>query len=58
MELRKLAEAWMAKELPGQTLQAAALAYDACLRLVDFVRFHGTITDQIVSTRHATGVWD
>lgn len=37
---------------------AAALVHDACIRPVNVVRLHGTIADQIVSTRHATGVWD
>lgn len=32
-ELRKLAEARMAKEMPGQTLQATALVHEAWLRL-------------------------
>ncbi len=30
--------------------------HDAWIRLVNVVRLHGTIVDQIVSTRHATGV--
>lgn len=34
-ELRKLAAAKMAKEKPGQTLQATALVHEAYLRLVD-----------------------
>lgn len=34
-ELRKLAAARLAKEEPGQTLQATALVHDAYLRLVD-----------------------
>ena len=34
-ELRKLAAATLAKEKPGQTLQATALVHDAYLRLVD-----------------------
>ena len=34
-ELRKLAAARMAKEQPGQTLQATALVHDAYIRLVD-----------------------
>jgi RNA polymerase sigma factor (TIGR02999 family) len=34
-ELRKLAEAKMAQEKPGQTLQATALVHDAYIRLVD-----------------------
>ena len=34
-ELRKLAEARMAQEQPGQTLQATALVHDAYIRLVD-----------------------
>ena len=34
-ELRKLAAAKLAKEKPGQTLQATALVHDAYLRLVD-----------------------
>ena len=34
-ELRKLAAARMAQELPGQTLQATALVHDAYIRLVD-----------------------
>jgi RNA polymerase sigma factor (TIGR02999 family) len=34
-ELRKLAAARMAKEDPGQTLQATALVHEAYLRLVD-----------------------
>ena len=33
-ELRKLAAARLAKETPGQTLQATALVHDAYLRLV------------------------
>ncbi len=34
-ELRRLAAARMASELPGQTLQATALVHDAFVRLVD-----------------------
>ena len=34
-QLRKLAGARMAKEKPGQTLQATALVHDAFVRLVD-----------------------
>jgi RNA polymerase sigma factor (TIGR02999 family) len=34
-ELRKLAAAKLAKERPGQTLQATALVHDAYVRLVD-----------------------
>ena len=34
-ELRKLAAAKLAKEKPGQTLQATALVHDAYIRLVD-----------------------
>ena len=34
-ELRKLAAAKMAREKPGQTLQATALVHDAYIRLVD-----------------------
>src|SRR5262249_62326053 len=34
-ELRKLAAARLAKEMPGQTLQATALVHEAYLRLVD-----------------------
>jgi RNA polymerase sigma factor (TIGR02999 family) len=34
-ELRKLAAARLAKEKPGQTLQATALVHDAYLKLVD-----------------------
>lgn len=37
-ELRKLAAAKLAKEKPGQTLQATALVHDAYLRLVDVER--------------------
>jgi RNA polymerase sigma factor (TIGR02999 family) len=37
-ELRKLAAAKIAKEKPGQTLQATALVHDAYVRLVDFDR--------------------
>jgi RNA polymerase sigma factor (TIGR02999 family) len=33
-ELRKLAAQWLAKEAPGQTLQATALVHEAYLRLV------------------------
>ena len=33
-ELRRLAEAWMAKTPPGQTLQPTALVHEAFLRLV------------------------
>ena len=33
-ELRKLAEAKMAQEKPGQTLQATALVHEAYIRLV------------------------
>ena len=34
-ELRKLAFRWLAREPPGQTLQATALVHDAFVRLVD-----------------------
>ena len=34
-ELRKLAAAKLAREKPGQTLQATALVHDAYIRLVD-----------------------
>lgn len=34
-ELRKLAAQWIAREQPGQTLQATALVHEAYLRLVD-----------------------
>lgn len=34
-ELRRLAEAWMARTPPGQTLQPTALVHEAFLRLVD-----------------------
>ena len=34
-ELRKLAVAKLAREKPGQTLQATALVHDAYIRLVD-----------------------
>jgi RNA polymerase sigma factor (TIGR02999 family) len=34
-ELRKLAAARLAQELPGQTLQATALVHDAYVRLVE-----------------------
>jgi RNA polymerase sigma factor (TIGR02999 family) len=37
-ELRKLAAAKLAHEVPGQTLQATALVHDAYLRLVDVER--------------------
>ena len=37
-ELRKLAAAKMAREVPGQTLQATALVHEAYLRLVDVER--------------------
>src|SRR5262245_57307539 len=37
-ELRKLAAAKLARENPGQTLQATALVHDAYLRLVDVER--------------------
>lgn len=37
-ELRKLASQRLAKEAPGQTLQATALVHDAFLRLVDVDR--------------------
>lgn len=42
-ELRRLAAARMAQELPGQTLQATALVHEAWLRLVggENVRFDG-----------------
>jgi RNA polymerase sigma factor (TIGR02999 family) len=33
-ELRKLADSWMARKPPGQTLQATALVHEAYLRLV------------------------
>jgi len=33
-ELRQLAASWMARERPGQTLQATALVHEAWLRLV------------------------
>jgi len=34
-ELRRLAGRWLAREKPGQTLQATALVHEAYLRLVD-----------------------
>jgi RNA polymerase sigma factor (TIGR02999 family) len=34
-ELRRLAAHWLAREKPGQTLQATALVHEAYLRLVD-----------------------
>jgi len=34
-ELRRLAAAWLAREQPGQTLQATALVHEAYVRLVD-----------------------
>jgi RNA polymerase sigma factor (TIGR02999 family) len=34
-ELRKLAAEWIAREKPGQTLQATALVHEAYVRLVD-----------------------
>jgi RNA polymerase sigma factor (TIGR02999 family) len=34
-DLRKLAAQWLAREKPGQTLQATALVHEAYLRLVD-----------------------
>ncbi len=34
-ELRRLAAQWLAKEPPGQTLQATALVHEAFVRLVD-----------------------
>jgi RNA polymerase sigma factor (TIGR02999 family) len=34
-ELRRLAAQWLARERPGQTLQATALVHEAYLRLVD-----------------------
>jgi len=34
-ELRRLAGQWLARERPGQTLQATALVHEAYLRLVD-----------------------
>jgi RNA polymerase sigma factor (TIGR02999 family) len=34
-ELRRLATRWLAREKPGQTLQATALVHEAYLRLVD-----------------------
>jgi RNA polymerase sigma factor (TIGR02999 family) len=34
-ELRRLAAAWLAREKPGQTLQATALVHEAYLRLVE-----------------------
>jgi RNA polymerase sigma factor (TIGR02999 family) len=37
-ELRKLAAARLAREMPGQTLQATALVHEAYLRLVDVER--------------------
>src|SRR5881409_2434546 len=37
-ELRKLAAQKLAREAPGQTLQATALVHDAYLRLVDTVK--------------------
>jgi hypothetical protein len=43
-ELRKLAAAKLAREEPGQTLQATALVHEAYLRLVD--------------TDHTFRVWD
>ncbi len=33
-DLRRLADSWMAKTPPGQTLQATALVHEAYLRLV------------------------
>src|SRR5437867_4471216 len=38
-ELRKMARGKMAREQPGQTLQATALVHEAWLRLGDGVRF-------------------
>jgi hypothetical protein len=35
IELRKLAAARLARETPGQTLDATALVHEAYLRLVD-----------------------
>jgi RNA polymerase sigma factor (TIGR02999 family) len=42
-ELRRLADGWLARERPGQTLQATALVHDAYLRLVgpDSPSWHG-----------------
>src|SRR5918995_5489205 len=40
-ELRKLAAAKMAREKPGQTLDATALVHEAYLRLVGDQRFDG-----------------
>jgi RNA polymerase sigma factor (TIGR02999 family) len=34
-ELRRVAASWMAREAPGQTLQATALVHEAYLRLLD-----------------------
>src|SRR4051812_49697002 len=34
-ELRQLAAQWLAREAPGQTLQATALVHEAYLRLID-----------------------
>jgi RNA polymerase sigma factor (TIGR02999 family) len=39
-ELRKLAAAWLARERPGQTLDATALVHEAFLRLVGGDRPH------------------
>src|SRR5437763_865528 len=40
-ELRKLAAAWLARERPGQTLDATALVHEAYLRLVGGARPDG-----------------
>jgi RNA polymerase sigma factor (TIGR02999 family) len=37
-ELRKLAAQWLAREAPGQTIEATALVHEAYLRLVDVER--------------------
>ncbi len=39
-ELRKLAAAKLAREKPGQTLQATSLVHEAYLRLVDIAKAH------------------
>ena len=41
-ELRKLAAQRLARESPGQTLQATALVHEAYLRLVGSGALHGT----------------
>ena len=41
-ELRRLAASMMAREAPGQTVQATALVHDAYLRLLDGERRVGT----------------